>query len=192
VEEPSAADDPREARASRSPPRLSPRPSIPPGTGPSRNYRIAIAAVWLGVQAALVLTAGQRADGAFGFRMFSESSTITLALYREVDGPAGVRTRVHVDGGVWNAHSADGVVHRLTWYDRVPTPYWAFDQETHASYGARAQLERLQAALEDVAAHVPNDAETRRFVLAVTVRRNGREPVVEELVSSERPARRAP
>ncbi len=136
---------------------------------------------------ALVLTADRRSDGAFGFRMFSESSSLKLVLYREVEREGGGLTRVHVDDGVWMARSEDGTVHRLTWYDRVPAPFWAFDREMHASYGAATQLSRLRGALDDVASHVPNDAETRRFVLEVTVRRNGREPVVHRLVSQERP-----
>lgn len=112
--------------------------------------------------------------------MFSESSTITVGLFREVDGQ-----RIHVDNGIWGAKTLDGRVHRFSWYDRV-WPYWIFDQETTASYGAATQLARLQAALDDVAAHVPDDAETTRFLLDVTVRRNGREPVVYHLTSKER------
>ncbi len=160
----------------------------PKACGPAHSYRILFAAFWLAGQMALVLTASRRVDGAFGFRMFSESSTMKLVLSRELE-----QGRVHVDDGVWTAHAADGTVHRLTWYDRVPTPYWIFDREMHASYGAAAQLARLQGALDDVAAHVPNDAETKRFVLDVTVRRNGREPVVHRLLSRERslPARHA-
>ena len=65
-------------------------------------------------------------------------------------------------------------------------PYWIFDQEFNASYGAATQLGRLQAALDDVAAHVPDDAETTRFLLDVTIKRNGREPVVYVLTSKER------
>jgi hypothetical protein len=137
------------------------------------------------LQVALVVTADRRIDGAFGFRMFSESASIKVALYREIDGPSG-RSRVHVDAGVWSAHASDGTVHRLTWYDRVPTPYWLFDREMHASYGAATQLARLQGALDDVASHVPDDAETRVFSLDVIVRRNGREPVLHRLTSHER------
>jgi hypothetical protein len=89
---------------------------------------------------------------------------------------------------VWIARGSDGANHRLTWYDRIPTPYWIFDQEMFASYGAATQLARLTAALDDLAGHVPatEDVETRRFILDVTVRRNGREPVVHQLTSRER------
>jgi hypothetical protein len=46
----------------------------------------------------------------------------------------------------------------------------------HASYGATTQLARLQAALDDVTAHLTDDVETQRLVLVVVVKRNGREP----------------
>ncbi len=156
--------------------------------GRPANYRIFVALLWVSLQFALVMTASRRADGAFGFRMFSESSTVKLALYREVDGPDGKRARVHVDEGVWTALATDGKLHRVTWYDRVPMPYWVFDREMHASYGAAAQLTRLAGALDDVASHLTasEDVETRRLVLDVTVRRNGREPVTHQLTSRER------
>ncbi|HEY8076608.1 MAG TPA: hypothetical protein VIF62_20930 [Labilithrix sp.] len=143
--------------------------------------RVAFAAAWIVAQIALILTAGQRADGAFGFRMFSESSTIKLVLYRDVDG-----ARVHVDGGAWTARDAGGMPRRFSWYDRVKRPESVFDAEVHASYGAAAQIARLQSALDDLATHIPDDAETKRLVLDVTVRRNGREPYVVHLVSAPR------
>ncbi|MBX3260145.1 MAG: hypothetical protein KIS78_31585 [Labilithrix sp.] len=170
--------------------RTSGLPSLP-AAGTGKNHRILFALLWLAVQATLIVTAGRRSDGAFGFRMFNESSTIKLALYRELErDPGGPRARVPVEGGVWIARASDGTNHRMSWYDRVPTPFWAFDQEMPASYGAAAQLERLQRALDDLATHVSaaDDLETRRFVLDVTVRRNGREPVVHQLTSREREA----
>ena len=160
------------------------RPSLVPGRGPAHNWRIAFAIAWIALQLTLVATAGRRADGAFGFRMFSESSSITVALYREVDGPEG-RSKIHVENGIWGAKSLNGRVHRFSWYDRV-WPFWVFDEERNASYGAQTQLLRLQGALEDVATHVPDDTETVRFLLDVTIRRNGREPVVYHLASKER------
>lgn len=162
-------------------------PPLPVHVPRSANYRIAFAFLWLLVQIVLIVTADRRPDGAFGFRMFAESSTVKISLFRELADASGHRTRVHVDGGVWNAAGREGMVRRMSWYDRVPSPAWPFDQEIHASYGARAQLVRLQGALDDIATHFPDDAETRRFVLLVTLRRNGREPVTHELVSPERP-----
>jgi len=175
-----------ESSGKEAPRRASVFPSIAPPPGP--NYRIVFALLWVAIQAVLIVTAGRRSDGAFGFRMFSESSTLELAMFREIEGADGRPTLVHVDGGVWTARGSDGAHHRLTWYDRVPTPYWVFDQEMHASYGASAQLERLKRALDDVAAHLASadDVETRRLVLEVKVRRNGREPVLHRLASIER------
>jgi hypothetical protein len=166
--------------------RTSGRPSLTPGRGPAHNWRILFAAAWIGLQLTLIVTAGHRYDNAFGFRMFPESSVMTLALYREVEGPNGTRERVHVSDGIWGAKNVDGRVHRFSWYDRVPAPFWVFDREMNASYGASTQLARLQLALDDVATHVNDDAETLRFDLDVTMKRNGREPVVHHLQSRER------
>lgn len=164
-------------------------PSLPPA-GPRANYRIAFALVWCIVQAVLVVTSACRPDGAFGFRMFGESSSIKLALYREVvaDGEA---TLVHVDDGVWSS-TRDGRKRRHSWYDRVPMPYWAFDREIHASYGAATQLVRLQRALDDVTSHLGDsfDFETRRLVLDVLVKRNGRDAVVHRLTGPTRDVQR--
>ena len=147
--------------------------------------------MWIATQIALVITADRRPDAAFGFRMFSESSTLKIALYREVvpeDAQHdGQPRRVHVDGGVWTARDESGVPHRFAWNERVRRQELAtFDTEINAKYAVDAQLARLQAALDDVAAHVPDDAETRRFLLDVTVRKNGREPYVVHLASRVR------
>jgi hypothetical protein len=148
------------------------------------------AAVWLGVQAALVMTAARRSDGAFGFCIARESTSLKLALFREVDGPDGP-TRIHVDDGVWPSRGPDGRVHRQSWYDRVPIPRWIFDRETTAPDGLAAERERLQRELDDVAAHLSleDDAETRRLLLEVSARRNGREPVTLQLWSRPRSVR---
>lgn len=147
-----------------------------------------MAAAWIGVQIALVITADRRPDGAFGFRMFTESSTVKVVLFRELVEPDGARTTVHVDDGVWSARDSGGLVRRFAWTDRVRRRELAlFDTEVSAPYGANATITRLEAALDDVATHMPDDAETRRLLLDVTVRRNGREPYVVHLASGERP-----
>lgn len=183
--EPSARGSLRPGRPESLRPRAT---SIPPsqGSGGIRNVRVVFAALWIVAQAILVMTADRRPDGAFGFRMFSESSTMKIVLYREVAGPGGERTRLHVDDGIWSARDAGGLSRRFSWYERVPAPFWPFDREVHASYGAAAQLARLQAALDDVATHLPDDAETKRLLLDVTVRKNGREAQVHHLTSAER------
>ena len=51
--------------------------------------RVIFAAIWIAGQSALILTAGRRSEAAFGFRMFSESSTLSFSLTREIDAPSG-------------------------------------------------------------------------------------------------------
>ncbi len=157
-------------------------PSTPPPS--SRRGilwgRTLVAVVYLGVQAALVLTAGGRPDASFGFRMFNESTTLEVHLAREVDAPSGHGTvLVDVSRGEWVAANAEGERHRFSVRDRVREPALStFDVVFHASYGAAAQLARLKAALDDVALHLDGDAETRALVERVSVRKNGREPYV--------------
>ncbi len=133
--------------------------------------KAAIAATWIAAQIALIATAGRRPDGAFGFRMFSESSTIEVRLFRET--PQGVK--VEVEGGEWVAKDAAGVPHRIAWGAHVKEPgLGVFGARMHASYGAAAQVQRWSAALEYVARHIPEDAETRALALELAVRKNGR------------------
>jgi hypothetical protein len=149
---------------------------------------VVFAFAWVVTQVALVMTADRRPDGAFGFRMFSESSTLKVALYRELVGAGGQRTLVHVEDGVWTAHDPGGVMRRFAWTERVTRRELAtFDTEASARYGASAMLVRLQSALDDVATHVPDDTDTRRFLLDVTIRHNASEPYVVHLASAERP-----
>ncbi len=122
--------------------------------------------------------------------MFHESSTIVVSLYREVSAEDGRVSRVHVEDGTWEARDASGLRHRIAWSDRVRRPELRiFDQEIHASYGAATQLARLQAALDDVADHTFDDAETTRLFAEVTVRRNGHEPYAVTLASAPRRTR---
>jgi hypothetical protein len=152
------------------------------------HARVAIAAAWIAGQAVLIATAGERADHAFGFRMFSEASTLEVHLEREVDAMSGHGTmRVPVKDGEWVAKDADGRPHLFKWRDRVHEGALAtFDTTIFASYGSSAQLARLQSALDDVARHTPEDAETRRWVATVRVDKNGREATTVELPSAPR------
>jgi hypothetical protein len=176
-------------RASSAPPaplRIS-KPSRAP-LAPSAPLVVVFAAAWIGLQATLVLTASKRADAIFGFRMFAESSTIRAHLTREVDlaGSSGASV-VQVRDGEWIARDKDGTPHRVRWRDRVIEGNLAtFDRVMHASYSADAQVERWKAALDDVAAHLEGDAETRRLRLELVVRKNGREPVTYDFESAPR------
>jgi hypothetical protein len=150
---------------------------------PSPPLVIAFAIAWIGLQATLILTASQRADAIFGFRMFSESSTIRAHLTRQTaDG-----TEVAVRNGEWVAKDKDGTPHRVRWRDRViESNLFTFDRVMHASYSASAQVERWQAALDDVAAHLDNDAETKRLKLELIVRKNGGDPTTYHFESAPR------
>ncbi len=145
--------------------------------------RVAFAACWILGQGALIVTAGARPDGVFGFRMFPEASTIEVHLSREVQGGR----LLPAPGGEWSARDAAGQLRHFSWRDRVRDPLLsAVDQRVFASYGAAAQLARLQRALDDVADHVPEDGETQRLRAEVVVRRNGGEPARVVLVSRPR------
>jgi hypothetical protein len=146
------------------------------------RLRVVFAALWLGGQLGLVATAGGRPDHIFGFRMFPEASTIEIRLWRET---AGGLTRA--PAGEWSARDAAGQVRHFSWRDRVRDPILAvIDARVFASYGVDAQLARLERALDDVADHLPGDADTRRLVADVLVRRNGREPADVRLESHVR------
>jgi hypothetical protein len=148
--------------------------------------RVAFAAVWLAGQVALIVTAARRPDHMFGFRMFPEASTMQVHLARIT--AAG---ELPAPGGEWSARDASGQLRHFSWHDRVRDPVLAaIDARVFASYGADTQLARLGQALDDVADHVPEDAETVRLVARVTVWHNGRDPVLSTLESHTREARR--
>ncbi len=140
------------------------------------------AALWIGAQLVLILTAGGRPDHIFGFRMFPEASTLEIRLWREtLGGP------VRATGGEWSARDAGGQLRHFSWRARVRDPILAsLDARVFASYGVDAQLARLGHALDDVADHVPEDMETRRLRAEVIVRRNGGEPTTVTLESHAR------
>ena len=136
------------------------------------RLRVVFAALWIGGQATLVLTAAARPDHVFGFRMFPEASTIEIHLWRGT--PAG---EARAARGEWAAHDAAGQLRHFSWRDRVRDPVLSsIDVRVFASYGVDAQLARLAHALDDVADHVPEDAETKDLRAEVVVRRNGGAP----------------
>lgn len=135
--------------------------------------RVAFAAFWIAGQSALVLTAGLRPDRSFGFRMFPEASTIEIHLQRVL---ADGSTRP-APGGEWSARDASGQLRHFAWRDRVRDPVLsALDERRFASYGADAQLARLQRALQDVSDHIAEDDETTQLRADVVVWPNGRAP----------------
>jgi hypothetical protein len=147
--------------------------------------RVIFAAGWVALQAGLVLTGSRRPDGIFGFRMFPEASTLEFELDRVVGG-----TALPAPGGEWSAHDAVGQLRHFSWRDRVTDPVLSSPgARVFAAYGADAQLARLQRALDDVALHEPEDAETERFVARVLVWHNGRGPRSVVLESAHREMR---
>jgi hypothetical protein len=151
--------------------------------------RVAFTALYLSVQVSLIGTGGRRPDHAFAFQMFGESSTVRFTLLRQIGAPSGHGSVVvPVHRGEWTARDASGTSRRFDWRDRVRVPNLAtFDVTLDASYGAKAVLGRMQAALDDVASHIEDDAETERLLVDATVARNGREPQVVRLASAPRP-----
>ena len=149
--------------------------------------RVAFAAVWIGVQATLISTAGERPDAAFGFRMFAESSTIEAQLTRTAVR-RGRTVELPVEDGTWTTRDDTGRVRTQSWHDRVKDPALAsFDRTFAASYSAAAQVSRWQAALADVALHLEPDGETRALNLKLTVHRNGHEAVVTRATAAVSP-----
>ncbi len=105
--------------------------------------------------------------------MFSESSTVSCVLRRELAGGA----LVAAPGGDWNARDAGGTLRRFSWRERVRRPELStFGVELPAPDGVEARVAGLQAALDDVFKNTRGDAETRRLVLDVRTRRNGHAP----------------
>jgi hypothetical protein len=147
-----------------------------PELGP--KSRFAVATIWIAGQAALILTGPKRADGAFAFRMFPESSTIEVHLVREVVAQSGHGVEeVPVEKGAWLAHDARGTLHRFRWDDRVKDAnLFPYGEPIHAGYGAAAQLDRIAHALDDVATHTAGDDDTVRLIANVVVRKNGGPP----------------
>ncbi|HWA73365.1 MAG TPA: hypothetical protein VG937_13560 [Polyangiaceae bacterium] len=139
-----------------------------------RTARLAFVIAFLSLQVALILTAELRPDRIFSFRMFNESSKLSFELFREVRGRRGPR-RVPVRDGTWQARTPAGSLAEFHWTDRVR--FFSLTRPsvlTHTPYGLDAQLFRLQKALEDVAAHIPEDTETRALIAVADTQKNGR------------------
>jgi hypothetical protein len=136
--------------------------------------RVVFAVVWLAAQAALIATAGLRPEHAFGFRMFSESTTAELHLYRRTfDGEL-----VSEDVGGWWTRTRGGARVHHSMRDFLDAPELSFyDTRMSASYGQAAELSRLQHALDDTIGRLgDDDVTTAAFVVDVRLRRGGGPP----------------
>jgi hypothetical protein len=139
------------------------------------KLRAAFFFAYLGTQIALLIKAQRSPDFVLGFQMFNASSEMRIALYRKVRRQGRPRL-IAIPGGAWQAKDAQGAPHQYAWQDRVHDGVLGtLDTYVHASYGLQAQLFRLQYALRDVAAHIPNDTETEALVAVVDTVNNGRE-----------------
>jgi len=148
--------------------------------GPSA--RLVFAACWMAGQCALLLTASERSDRIFGFRMFPEASTLEIHLSRMT-----ARATLPVPGGEWSARDTSGQLRHFSWHDRVrDSVLGSLDVRVFASYGVDAQLARLQRALDDVASHLDEDDETLGLRADVVVRKNGGDPSLSVLFSHSR------
>ncbi len=137
------------------------------------KLRVASCFGYLSVQLALLLHAQISPDFVFGFQMFNASSELKIALFRKVR-TSRKHGLVPVKDGTWQAKSVDGSLHTQRWNARVHDGVLGtLDRYVHASYGLKAQLFRLQFALDDVAHHLPGDAETQALVAVVDTRNNG-------------------
>jgi hypothetical protein len=147
--------------------------------------RAPAALLWVLGQAALVLTAGLRADHIFSFRMFPEASTLEVHLSRVTQ-----RFTLPAPRGEWGAKDDAGQLRHFSWRDRVRDPVLeSVDVPVFAAYGTDTQLARLQRALDDVADHIEQDDETLRLRADVLVSKNGREPYAATLFSHIRRGR---
>jgi hypothetical protein len=146
--------------------------------------RHAFVAVFLLVEVVLVATAGVRADRSYGFRMFPEASTVSVHVARRLDGGR----LVPLEQGRWEAKDCSGGRHKLAWgrLVRPPAPS-RLDAELGAPYGVEASVAEARGALEYVAAHTPEDCETRALVADVTTRKNGGPPELVTLEASRTP-----
>ena len=118
---------------------------------------------------------GQRApDHVLGFQMFNETSRLTIHLFREVKQKRR-RVLVPVPDGRWRAPDPSGRLRDYAWQERVRySPLDVLETSVHARYGLAAQLFHLQAALDDVVQHLPDDTTTLALVARVDTLQNGK------------------
>ena len=146
--------------------------------------RVAFAVAWLAAQVALIATAGLRPEHAFGFRMFSESTTAEMHLYRRTfDGEL-----VSEESGGWWTRSQSGARVHLSMRDYIDAPELSFyDLRMPASYGQQAELWRLQQAIDQVLDRLgSDDVTTAAFVVDVKLRHAGGPPRTVRLESHSR------
>jgi len=139
--------------------------------GPVR-WRVLFVVLFFGLELAGIAWGQRTPDHVLGFQMFNESSRLTIHLFRELEHKHK-RILLPVPRGRWQAPDASGTLRDYAWQDRVRYfPLNTLDRSLHAPYGISAQLFHLQAALEDVASHIPADTRTLALVAEVETLRN--------------------
>jgi hypothetical protein len=146
--------------------------------------RTVACALFFGAEAILVATAGMRSDRSYGFRMFPESSSITVHVSRRLaDG-----TLVPIEKGRWEARDCAGTTHTYVWSQMIRSPAPSrLDAPVAAPYGVESEIHRTNDALRWVLDHTPDDCETRALMARVESRRNGRSPVEVDLEAVRAP-----
>ncbi|HEY6461582.1 MAG TPA: hypothetical protein VIY73_15550 [Polyangiaceae bacterium] len=126
--------------------------------------------LFFGSELLLIATAGMRSDRSYGFRMFPESSMVEVHVSRRL----GDGRTVPIEAGRWQAHDCAGGVHAFSWgrMVRFPAPS-RLDAPVGAPYGVESEIHRTRDAVAWVAAHTPQDCETRALVARVVPTRNG-------------------
>jgi hypothetical protein len=111
-----------------------------------------------------------------------------VSLEREVAARDGTNARwLPVEQGIWAASDTAGTRRRFAWTDRIKTRGLSVvDRDVFVEGAVSTTLEELQLALDDVAVHINDDAESRRLRLEVTIKPIGHEPRTVYLTSVER------
>ena len=149
--------------------------------------RVAFALCFFAAELALIVSAPLRVDRVFGFEMFNASSDIEIQLARKLRDRGGRLIEHSLPNGEWTATDAQGRPHVFRCRELVrATRLTRIGVKTHAKDGVNAQLYHLQRALDHVAAHIPDDAQTVALVARVHAVHNGHTPVDAVLESRPR------
>src|SRR4051794_25180758 len=81
--------------------------------------RLIFFTAFVSLQLGVVLSTPWRYDRVFGIQMFNASSTISIALFRRVQGADGGKRLVRVERGSWQARDASGAIRTFRWQDRI-------------------------------------------------------------------------
>lgn len=142
-------------------------------TGRRRQIVTAFVVTVLAVQVGFAINGYREPHKFFAFQPFNESSTWRADIVRVTSSGE----RVSIDGG-WAGY---------TWNELVDMSALQSPSATrHAYMGVGATIDFLGEALDWIAAHTPDDRETRYLEATVTTFENTRGPTITVLRSVER------